>query len=430
MPDNNKKDSLGKLFQKKAGDYEIPFHEADWLELENRLDVVDKQYASRKKQRWIAVASILVFSLLAYFTYENYRRINQLSRQLSAETVENAQQGTAPEEELSRTKDDQPVVNEKRGDIAENNSVQSKGLKTPLYPPARETLYQTGAEPEKKKGEPGAGNRASGNFLATGGVGSELFVPELSCPECGLSRPAAKDEQLVVSRIESSKPEIKNTGLIAANSTLSASAHSGNTRQSPPRVAMGLVMGPDFSTAGSISNFYNPGHEIGVTVEYNLNPNFAIRAGIIQSEVRYVAHGREYNPPPGYWTGGITPYKTIGECLLIDIPISLKYNFLHFDRSRFYATAGLTSYIMLSEDYRFNYDSDEAGLVQDWSGKTGTRHWMSNAGFSIGYEFDILPEWSIRAEPFVKIPLKEVGWGNVKLYSLGSFISINYKFGG
>jgi hypothetical protein len=83
---------------------------------------------------------------------------------------------------------------------------------------------------------------------------------------------------------------------------------------------------------------------------------------------------------------------------------------------------------MLNEEYQFDYYGNENGLAQNWSGKTGTSHWASNAAFSIGFEYDINSTLSLRAEPFVRVPLKEIGWGNVELYSLGSFISLNYKF--
>ncbi|MEX0929098.1 MAG: hypothetical protein WDZ53_06800, partial [Balneolales bacterium] len=80
------------------------------------------------------------------------------------------------------------------------------------------------------------------------------------------------------------------------------------------------------------------------------------------------------------------------------------------------------------EDYHFSYDSDDPALWEGWSDNTGSRHWLSNAGFSVGYELDIHRHWSLRAEPFLKVPIRGVGWGNVKLYSMGSFVSFNYKF--
>jgi hypothetical protein len=183
------------------------------------------------------------------------------------------------------------------------------------------------------------------------------------------------------------------------------------------------------STVGGVSNFDQPGFKGGVMAEYAFNKTFSLISGLAISNVKYKADGREYNPPQG-WNYGVMPDQTTAVCLVLDIPISLKANLFNFDRSRIFATTGLSSYIMLNEDYQFRYnDSNQAGLESSWSESTGTRHWFSNAGFSVGIEYDLSPTWSIRAEPHLKVPLKGVGWGNVDLYSMGSFVSLNYRFG-
>ncbi len=82
---------------------------------------------------------------------------------------------------------------------------------------------------------------------------------------------------------------------------------------------------------------------------------------------------------------------------------------------------------MLNEDYQFKYNSYASGQQQSWQERTGTRQWMSNAVFSLGYEMDLRKNISLRVEPFIKVPMREVGWGKVKLYSMGSFISVNYN---
>ncbi|HKK44153.1 MAG TPA: outer membrane beta-barrel protein, partial [Balneolaceae bacterium] len=199
------------------------------------------------------------------------------------------------------------------------------------------------------------------------------------------------------------------------------------TRRQFTHVTLGLVMGPDLSTAGSIAHFYDPGYRLGATIDYNFSPDWGITTGIIRTRTRYTAGSGDYQLPQGYLSNNESPKRTRADCVLLDIPVSLKYRFLQFNHSRLYATAGVSSYIMLNEKYRFTYKDYQSGLAQGWSGKTGTRHWLSNASFSIGYEFDIRGNWSLRAEPFIKIPLKEVGWGNVKLYSMGSIISLNYN---
>lgn len=423
---NNKKDPIEELFQQKAENYEIPFNEADWMKLEKRLDLLDRQYVYRRRMRFIAAASVLILSLLGYFTYENRIKINQIARDLGGSPVPEERHHAESNDRPGRQSPQSGTDLKRNGTVAAGDSVRSKEDSSLLALQSDQASPRIGAEPDQAGQE-----KTEPSVSADAGIGRELSIRELACPSCLLATADVNEgnESPAYSRIEPPGTGIDDTTMADASGNTS-SVMPGSVDRIPrekSRAAVSLVMGPDLSTVGSISSFYNPGYKLGVAVEYRLNTNLSISTGIIQSEVRYRAHGNDYKPPRGYWTNGIVPEETIGECILLDIPIKLKYNFMNFTHSRFFATAGLSSYIMLNEDYRFNYHRDDTGLVQGWSENTGTRHWMSNMGLSVGYELDVHSHWSIRAEPFVKIPLREVGWGNVKLYSLGSFFSINYK---
>lgn len=434
MSNQNKKDPLEEFFRKKVWDYDISYNEADWMELEDRLDILDKQYMRRNRRRWIAAASILLFCLLGYFTYQNYTKIGDLSRQLNQETLQQRAQNELNEPGV--TGSDRPDADEDRPDNPSDNAGDAlanagRDTRGPASDRQRTEAPQQEADSENEEIDTGEGAPAPGNFWASGLIPDQLSVSELTTRDHTLSGIGGDNEPPAHLNLTAFESETQNrTPVLAAGSEPATPGQSPQkpSRQLPSsRFAVGLVVSPDLSTVGSISNFYEPGYKIGLEMEYRLTRNLGITAGVIQSKVRYTARGNEYSPPQGYWSGGVLPSETVGVCSLIDIPISLKYNFLQMNRSRLFVTAGLSSYIMQSEDYRFDYANGYSGQVQSWSENTGTRHWFSNANFSLGYEFDLRSNWSLKAEPFIKVPLKEVGWGNVKLYSLGSFVSINYK---
>lgn len=419
-------DPLERFFKNHSSDYDIDYNEQDWQKLEKKLDLADEKYAYQQRIRWMAAAAVLLFCFLAYFTYQNYSSIKQISDQLAGETIPEMEQNTG--DGLPGQTDAQPEEKSTVGEMATSddsdqgnnsgnlNSTTSKQLQNKSAGEIAETKY-SGQTNQKTTEFSGAVNPTEVQYIST-----------ISCRECtSVSSEIEKESDDYVAAFSSSyerniageQDEFKNRSLQNDN------VKTGYRTSSP--VALGFVFGPDLSTVGSISNFENPGYKIGLRVELNLGSRLALTTGFVHANVRYTAQGREYKPPGGYWTNGVVARETFAECALIDIPISLKFDFLQFDRSRLFATAGLSSYIMLNEDYRFRYDSDNPNLTREWSDRTGTRHWFSNASFSLGYEFDLLPNWSIQAEPFVRLPLKEVGWGNVKLYSVGSFISFNYK---
>jgi hypothetical protein len=247
-------------------------------------------------------------------------------------------------------------------------------------------------------------------------------------------RPVSYPEQMDKDLSVSSGNSIPgSTDYLASVSYGQAAAPSGQIHQHelPGRMErsgfeFGLIVSPDISTIGGISNFYEPGYKLGVTAGYRINDRFTVSGGLIHSSVKY-SSGSQYYDPPAYWNPGGTPSGIIAQCFILDIPLTVKYDVMQFENSRFFATGGLSSYVMLSEDYRFDYNGYSQGQVTTKNERSGKAHLFSNAGFSIGYEYDLHQNWSLKAEPFIKVPLKEVGWGNVKLYTLGTFVSVSYK---
>lgn len=406
--EKNNNDPIEKLFREKAEEYDISYREEDWLKLEKKLDLRNAQSVYRQRLRWLAAASILIISLLGYFTFKNYNSINQLAQQLNEETPSQSEQPPT-EQSPPVSVEDLPEMNRERPPgITENRSDDVAGN-----------------DPGGITHEPREMETASEEIAATfdDGEAELLASHERSIknitPFTSVQTPSINQSDYGV--------QPANTDRESRFSTASATVDAEKDQFSTSRFSLGLTMAPDFSTVSSLSRFQDPGYKIGITFHYKLHRYLSISTGIVQSVVRYAATGDDYNPPP-YWSyNNASPTDILAECLIFDIPVTLKYEFLDFEQSRFFATAGLSSYYMVNEDYSFNYDSYGPDQVQNWSKRTGTRHWLSNAGFSIGYEIDVHPNWSVSAEPFVKVPIKEVGWGNVKLYSLGTFVSINYR---
>lgn len=422
---SNNNDPIEELFRRKAKEYDIEYREADWLELESRLDKAEAKATRLRRRRWIAAASILLLSLIGYFTYENYQAINQINEQLS-------EQSPAPQQEAIT---DEPSDNAE-GPINQEEAVTESESTYNNQPqdstgepvPSSESAPATTNQPQSEGSQ-------SIDFAINRSMAKKLYMDNYSCSACSLSGAVSVETMLEPTPFllatstppEKVKQAAGETGVYASTNAGASGSNASISTQASSPFSIGLVAGPDLSTVGSLSHFSNPGYKYGIAVEYRLTPNLAINSGVGQANVHYTAQGREYKPPYGYWTNGVVADQTIADCAILEIPINLKYDVFHFKRSRIYASAGLSSYVMLNEEYRFNYNRDDTGLVQGWGDKTGTKHWLSTASLAVGYELDVLPHWSLRAEPFVKLPLKEVGWGNVKLYSIGTSISLNFN---
>ena len=208
-----------------------------------------------------------------------------------------------------------------------------------------------------------------------------------------------------------------------------------------------VVLSPDLSAVG-INNFARPGRNYGLLLEYRFGNRLSAQVGVIQSKKIYTATPEKYTWPAD-WKWYVKPVGVDGQCSMLDIPINLRYDFLRVPtrsgrlpakRSRaerspaerspalWFVSGGLTTYIMQSEQYDYNYanPADTRIRVRSWSGKTG-RYNVSNLNLSMGYERAISRRFSWQVEPFVKVPLKGVGFFKVRLLSTGAFLSLRYR---
>lgn len=409
--ENHHNDPLELFFYKKANEFEIPFREDDWLILEKRLDIYDLQRSYRNKFRFMAAASILILALLGYFTLDNYNRLNQLSAQFELESLPDTQ-SNLPVDNLPPTIDfNHPSIAGIDDSFIDERSVST--VTASVYESADEYSTLNGFQQsvigmmEHRKLESEYINNAYGDNHSL--VDINKYTSAIT------SNNLFNLDHSVHMNVAYQEP------IYTAGSIDESSYHFNSSR-----IGIGFAVSPDKSSTGLSSNYGETGYRIGIKGEFRLSDNLYLTAGVLASNVYYATSGSRYSPPE-YWNHGVNPDHTTAICMILDIPIGFKYNVINFNGSRLFATAGFTSYIMLREDYRFDYKSGYKSLESNLVVNNGSRHLFNNINLSVGYELELFPSWNLRAEPFINVPVSGVGWGDVKLYSIGSYISIIYQ---
>jgi hypothetical protein len=190
---------------------------------------------------------------------------------------------------------------------------------------------------------------------------------------------------------------------------------------------IGFGYAPDFSLVGS-SEVSKPGTSLSILLEFQLNRRWSINSGITYSMKNYTAKAEDYHPPKGFWDYGVVPDMTEGYCDVIDIPLNIRYYFKPEKINRLFASTGLSTYLMLTEDYYYHYQQNDPYLVQSWSGTNENQHYFAIYNLSVGYQRSMGKQWFLEIEPFVKLPLTGVGFGEVDLWSTGASFSLKYNF--
>ncbi|MCY7360289.1 MAG: hypothetical protein LH609_23105, partial [Rudanella sp.] len=153
----------------------------------------------------------------------------------------------------------------------------------------------------------------------------------------------------------------------------------------------------------------------------------------VQSKKIYTATPDQYAWPAN-WKWTVKPIGVEAICDMLDIPINLRYDLavrpMGKERlpARWFVSSGVTTYIMQKEQYDYVYENPQNPWikVKSWATNTG-RYNFSHLNLSMGYERPIGRRFAWQVEPFVKTPLKGVGFFKTNLLSTGAFLSLKYR---
>lgn len=193
-------------------------------------------------------------------------------------------------------------------------------------------------------------------------------------------------------------------------------------------LSFNIGLSPDYSMVTN-SDLGGMGNNFQFLLAYNFTEKLQVKAGIMRSMKYYDAKPEDYEWPIK-WGVPSSPLTGISAaCRMIDIPIILSYQLFSKNRNSVYSSLGVTSYKMLNERYDYHYENDADPKIKwrKWEGNTGMYGW-GVVNFAFGYQRRIYKKLNIQFEPFVKMPIKNVGFGKVKLLSTGMFVNLNVPF--
>jgi len=147
---------------------------------------------------------------------------------------------------------------------------------------------------------------------------------------------------------------------------------------------------------------------------------------LIYNKKYYKADGKDFKAPG--WLSYVNLTSAEGNCSMIDIPINVRYDFSYNDKRRFFLSTGLTSYLMNHQTYdcywiRPNGTNASASIPVD----SNMNYALSVLNLSAGFERNLGNHFYFQAEPYLKLPLKGLGYGNMKLESYGIYFSVKYN---
>jgi hypothetical protein len=194
------------------------------------------------------------------------------------------------------------------------------------------------------------------------------------------------------------------------------------------RFYAGIISGASATTV-KFQKVNNHGFDVGFIAGYDINKKWSLEAGILSTQKKYYTDGKEFNTSKMYLPANTKITTVDGGCRMIELPVVARYHFSSSQENTWFVSGGISSFLMKEESYDYTYLYTNSGRTVKYSKtyKDISENWISTVQVSGGYIFHVKDKLEIRAEPYVQIPLKGVGLGNLPLTNTGLRIGITRK---
>lgn len=429
-PPNTPDDQLDDLFRKAASGFEPQFDPEAWKRMEQKLD--GDRYFQTKLKRFTLIEGIVILTMMALFWLSSQAVLQSNNQVVTAnqDTLIKQVPSTLPNplpRSSNSIESSSMNTQEAAHSIPDNQSMITPDI---VEKPARQTEKSIHHQKTATKNQrvrqafsPAISLNKSGNTRSASDKLASNTYPETMASQPILSiieNPVDTNVATELSPLKSTLWQKLPVDLSWQTPELE-SATDAPIQVLPGRWSLQLMLSPDFTQVPGRQAA--TGYNTGLQLEYRFAQRWRASAGVIYSLKNYSASSYDYRPYKGYWATYARPDVIDAACRMLDVPLTLTYDVWKWKQNQFFVSLGSTSYLMLKEDYYYQYPTYAYELEKKRTGN----HWLATANISLGVERPILPRLLVRIEPFVKTPLGGVGFGNVRLRSSGVFFSLRYQ---
>lgn len=454
MPERDN-DRLESFFKKVSGRPDISFNENDWKKLEARLDAKEARSSivARRNRNRIAGASIIALFIAGGLYWMN-KPVNESSSVLSAKpedsrpatpATDGKETTTSPSTDTDESVDD--VIGKQNTGTAHSvklRSQQNVGGTAVVSNSSGAGNAAIGKNLDDKETEVVESRSMESNSVSAATQNNiDKEITDLSVVSAPLVAGAIieadnkRDQDpnnitetpAIADKIKQKANDADSVVREKNDAKVNDAYGSGLTEHpASPRLSLLLSIAPDFSTV-AFDYYTDPGQAVGLMLHYHVKRSWSFATGVVLSHKKYTGDGEDYAPPSGYWrrnTNGIIPGTVYGSCNVLEIPLMVQYAVFNNGKNKFLVGTGTSSYIMLNESYKYNFDQPNPGAKEGWSSREKSTVFFNVINVTAGFEHRIFPGLMIGVEPYLKIPLKGIGWSDLKFYSAGASLTLRY----
>ncbi|MES2274827.1 MAG: hypothetical protein V4592_02315 [Bacteroidota bacterium] len=190
-----------------------------------------------------------------------------------------------------------------------------------------------------------------------------------------------------------------------------------------PQFGLAMLVSPDINGAGSFQNA-KIGTNIGLLFSVEITKKLTVSTGASYSKKPYLTDFDNYHVNYKFKTD---PQDVYADCRVLDIPLNVDYKVYSKSRNSFSVGSGLSSYIMLKEKYTYDYAVPGTAGPSSFTVTNKNRHILGVLNLNATYEHQVNSKFSIAAQPYLKIPLTNIGNSQVRLQSAGVALGLRWN---
>ncbi|MDT3405528.1 hypothetical protein [Mucilaginibacter terrae] len=187
-------------------------------------------------------------------------------------------------------------------------------------------------------------------------------------------------------------------------------------------IVLSIIAAPDFNGVGSAFSRTQIGTNAGLLLSVGITRKLFITTGAVYARKPYMVGMDKYKTS---FTFGTQPNDVSADCRVLDIPLNIDYQLYNKGRNLLSIGTGLSSYFMLRENYHFNYNQYYVG-PSDYNIRNQNKHILGVVNLNATYQRRINSQFGFNVQPYMKLPITNIGYGQVNLKSTGVAIGASW----
>jgi hypothetical protein len=261
-----------------------------------------------------------------------------------------------------------------------------------------------------------------------------LAVSGINTPQQGNAIIAHKDTALpananMVAVQRDTVPPAKINGVGDAGQGIIAQAEAGKApikvkpfNPGRPQYALSVIASSDINGVNSFQQS-KVGSNFGAMFSVSVK-KWTITTGATYSIKPYATTFANYTTAYQF---AQDPTNVIADCRMLDIPLNVGYRVYQKGKNKFMLGTGLSSYFMLHESYKYTYNSAYANGPAAYTVPNPKNYLLSVVNLNATFEHQVNSKFSLSVQPYMKLPLKAVGYSQVNLHTAGVAVGFNWN---